>query len=197
MTVTKDIKKLESAFNALNEKFYSGKLSRPVIHYYPDRSKKALGWITAEKKWTSGDARDYEINICANGRRGTDVYETLLHEMAHLYALMNGISDTSNHGFYHNAEYKKIAEVHGLKVEKIPRYGWSRTSLNDDASLFVCALEPLDCFYEPDVATLPANEKKKGNSFKHVCPSCGAIARTSKPGVNLVCGDCYQPMDEE
>ena len=42
----------------------------------------------------------------------------MLHEMAHLYNLENGIKDTSRAGTYHNAKFKATAEEHGLICER-------------------------------------------------------------------------------
>ena len=48
-----------------------------------------------------------------------------------------GVQDTSRGGTYHNKKYKEAAEQHGLTVEKDAKYGWTKTSLNDEAKDFV------------------------------------------------------------
>lgn len=81
----------------------------------------------------------YEINLCAEhlARPFEQVAGTLLHEMVHLYNLQVGVQDTSRGGTYHNKKYKESAEQHGLNVEKDDKYGWTKTTLNDEAKAFV------------------------------------------------------------
>lgn len=200
MTVTNDIKTLENAFDILNRQFYNGELPKPVIQFYADTKEKAYGWITRDDVWSANGTKAKEINICANFARRNmyNIYATLLHEMAHLYNLEHGIQDTTSNNYYHNKRFKETAEAHGLVIERDKKYGWSVTSLNDEARTVVDNLlnnTKLDMSY-----TLPPKgkkTKKKQNSFKHVCPTCGAIARTSKDGMHLICGDCMEPMVQE
>ena len=154
------IEKLENLFSKFNEKFYNGELQTPVITVSPDTTKGAYGWCTAWKAWSVGEQKKvtdlatltkealeamkkddgfYEINICAEhlARPFEQVAETLLHEMVHLYNLQIGIQDTSRGGTNHNKKYKEAAEQHGLTVEKDAKYGWTKTSLNDEAKAFI------------------------------------------------------------
>ena len=199
MTVTNEIKKLEKAFEVFNERFYGNELKRPVIQFYADTKEKTYGWITTSQVWNENGYKTYEINICANfaDRGMAKIYATLLHEMAHLYNLEHGIIDTSSNGYYHNKNFRKTAEEHGLIVSKDSKYGWSVTNLNENAESFIndtFISENLTMKYQMP----PKKEKtKKQNSFKHVCPNCGAIARTSKDGMHLVCGDCMVEMIQE
>lgn len=61
--------------------------------------------------------------------------------MVHLYNLQIGVQDTSRSGTYHNKKYKEAAEQHGLIVDKDSKYGWTKTSLNDEAKAFVEGLQ--------------------------------------------------------
>lgn len=200
MTVTKEIRKLETAFDLFNDHFYNGELKKPVIQFYADTKEKAYGWITVDEVWDEDGNMNREINICANfaDRSKYEIYATLLHEMAHLYNLEHGIVDTSNNSYYHNKNFKKTAEEHGLIIEKSNKYGWSVTNLNPLAKDFIDSKlinEELSMSYRtPSKAEKP---KKKQNSFKHVCPNCGAIARTTKDGMHLICGDCMLEMVQE
>lgn len=201
MTVTNEIKKLEEAFRIFNEHFYNGELEIPVIQFYADNKEKSYGWITQHDVWNAGGFRAKEINICANfaDRNMDDIYATLLHEMAHLYNIENGIADVSSNGYYHNKRFKETAERHGLVIEKDKKYGWSNTSLNDEARDFINDRLngiSLNMTYKTP-SKGEGKPKKKQNSFKHVCPECGAIARTSKDGMHLICGDCMVEMIQE
>lgn len=152
------IEKLEDLFSKFNEKFYNNELDKPIITVSPDTTKGAYGWCTAwstQEKVTDFSKMKpedieamkkegfYEINICAEylSRPFDKVAETLLHEMVHLYNLQVGVQDTSRGGTYHNKKYKEAAEKHGLTVEKDAKYGWTKTSLNDEAQAFVDSLQ--------------------------------------------------------
>lgn len=158
------IEKLESLFSSFNQKFYNGELQNPVITVSPDTTKGAYGWCTSWKAWSNLDPDSkttdisqmskadldamqnegfYEINICAEhlARPFEQVAETLLHEMVHLYNLQIGVQDTSRNGTYHNKKFKEAAEQHGLDVGKDPKYGWTITTLDEDARAFVDSLQ--------------------------------------------------------
>ena len=200
MTVTNEIKKLEHAFEVFNNHFYNGELETPVIQFYADTKEKTRGWVTIQDVWNGSGRKCKELNICANcgDVDMSEIYATLLHEMAHVYNIEHGITDTSSNGYYHNKSFKKTAEEHGLIVTKSKKYGWCESILTQDALDVV-----LDNFTSRDDLSMhyevPKKEKKKKkqNSFKHVCPKCGAIARTSKDGMHLICGDCMEVMVQE
>ncbi len=191
------IAKLEELFQLFNNRFYSGKLDQPVITVSPDTTSGAYGWCTGWKAWKSDSESEdegyYEINICAEylKRPFPEICETLLHEMVHLHNLYEGMKDTSRGGTYHNKLYKAAAEEHGLKVDKDSKYGWTLTSLNDEAAIYIASLNQNTFDFQR--SKIPAFMKKgsgKGSSSrKYVCPLCGCIIRATKE-VNVVCGDC-------
>lgn len=200
MTVRNEIEKLERAFRIFNEYFYGNELETPVIQFYADTKEKAYGWITQHDVWNDNGTRAKELNISANfaDRNMEDIYATLLHEMAHIYNIDHGIADTTSNGYYHNKRFKATAEAHGLIIERNKKYGWSISKLNDDAMHFVKdTLMDNDLSMNYELPKKGEKTKKKQNTFKHVCPKCGAIARTSKDGVHLICGDCMELMIQE
>lgn len=95
------IKQLGTLFSKFNDRFYDGKLPKPVITVSPDSTKGAYGWCTSWKAWTDKENADmnegyYEINLCAEylSRPIDLVCETLLHEMVHLFNLEQKVQDT-------------------------------------------------------------------------------------------------------
>ena len=208
-----DVKMLENLFDKFNEHYYSGSLKRPVITIASKGKYNAYGWF-GTRLWNNAETKEkyHEINICAEyvARPIEEVVGTLLHEMAHLYCSYNSIKDTSNNGIYHNNRFKKVAEDHGLIIDK-GRYGWHVTTLNEETKAYIKELnvEGFKLFRNPEHnpeasmgGTLGgieggkavATPKKKKSSIKWVCPCCGAIARTTKV-FKLVCGECMEPME--
>lgn len=207
------IEKLESLFSKFNERFYDGELQKPIITVSPDGRGRSYGWCTAWRAWSDSgkniDASEmslqerikmenegfYEINICAEylSRSLNDVAETLLHEMVHLYNLQFGISDTSRSGTYHNKNYKKSAEEHGLIAEKDKKYGWTRTKLSDSTKEYVESLgisQFMLCRRFQSETNL-----KKQSVRKYVCPICECKVRATKT-VRIICANCNVPFIE-
>lgn len=214
MTVTKEIEKIENIFDKFNEVFYNNELTRPVIVYSADRTNSSYGWCSCDKVWYTENEKQYEINICANtikyDREG-GVYGTLLHEMAHLYAGEKKIKDVSNNGFYHNKKYKEIAENHGLTCKCHPTYGWTMTSLNDEAKALVHEMEKLEMFYinpmrekSAEIQSVEEMEEKEEEAkprqkrtWTYRCPVCGEEIKSKNPDGTYYddCGEKFERVD--
>lgn len=196
------VKKTEDMFDLFNEHFYNGELSRPAITISPDNGGKRYGWCTLQEVWDADGEKYYEINLCAEylNRPLPELCTTLLHEMAHLYNIINNIADVSNNGYYHNVKYKTTAEAHGLHIEKDDKYGWTISSVTPETEAWL-----RDTLGEAGIqaSRLPeesggkgAKKKSKNRSIKYVCPECGTIIRATRE-VNVVCGDCDVPFEPE
>ena len=187
----------ENVFSKLNEKFFDGKLPKAVITIQADFTGKAYGWCSGLPVWHDKDGGGYfEINISADHlfRPYDEIIGTLLHEMVHLENAMNGVKDTSRAGTYHNEKYKNLAVIRGLNCEKGEKYGWHKTSLNDDAKAFVETLDLTDFEIQRDAWKAKAVKKKaKQAVIKYECPCCGNSVRATK-NVNIGCLDCGEPM---
>lgn len=196
-----EVNEITKLFHALNAKFYNHELKDVVITIqHQSRGNGILGWCTVRPIWSGEDlsATYFEINITAEAlnRSYEEIAATLLHEMAHLFNIQNNVQDCSRGGYYHNTEFKKTAEAHGLAVQKDPMLGWHNTTLNLEGKTIVDNIKPIN--YKP-IARQPAlgrtgRPKGKSNSIKHTCPSCGFIARSTKPG-KLICGLCNKEME--
>lgn len=195
------VEKIESLFSKFNHHFYNDELEKPIITVSPDTTKGAYGWCTGWKAWSTDanaeeQKRFYEINLCAEylSRPFEKVAETLLHEMAHLYNLLNNTQDTSRGGTYHNKRYKEVAETHGLKVKKHEKYGWAITCLNDHAKAYIDNLQNKQFeIFRPKIEK--AKGKGKQSTRKYICPECGCIIRATKE-VFIVCGVCNERFEE-
>lgn len=200
------ITNLEELFAVLNERFFGNNLCKPVITISPNSTKtNAFGWITTWKCWHDAEKGEefFEINICAEylSRPFADVASTMLHEMVHLYNIMNGVKDCSRGGTYHNNKFKDSAEKHGLICHKDEKYGWTDTTLNFEAAETVT--EFMEIIDKTSFSLYRDGEKKKeekkggkSNSRKYVCPCCGLIVRATKE-VKVICADCDEILELE
>lgn len=123
---------LEKIYRQLNADMFDGSLETPVITV--QSTPRAYGHVTTSRVWKIKDEFRFELNIGAESldRCIEDVVSTVLHEMVHIYNLMNDIQDVSRGGSYHNKRFKEKAESVGLVVEYDSRIGWSVTSPGED-----------------------------------------------------------------
>lgn len=200
---------LEKMFRALNNRFFAGELPEVVITL--KKTVGAYGHFTCGKVWQAGNERRYEINISTAtlDRELLLVCATLLHEMCHEFAAVNNIKDTSGSGnSYHNKQFKKIAETHGLEVEHHPKYGWTITNPSLELLDFIESqgwqdfqmVESVSLF--DIIGTLPkggattatGKTKRPSSTRKYICPCCKNSVRATK-SVNIICGDCLTKME--
>ena len=198
---------LNKVFKLINSEYFDNELEMPTITI--QSTVGAYGHVTTSKVWkTESGKASYELNIGADylDRPIENIVATLIHEGCHLYAMQNGIKDTSNRGVYHNKRFKALAEDRGLIIEKHSRYGWTITTPSE-ATINFCIDNDLQEVLitrhtgitftgvgtgkngngTPVKPTAP----KKGNSIKWISPCCGAIVRSTKI-LNIVCGDCNE-----
>lgn len=198
---------LNKVFKLINSEYFDNELEMPTITI--QSTVGAYGHVTTSKVWkTESGKASYELNIGADylDRPIENIVATLIHEGCHLYAMQNGIKDTSNRGVYHNKRFKALAADRGLIIEKHSRYGWTITTPSE-ATINFCIDNDLQEVLitrhtgitftgvgtgkngngTPVKPTAP----KKGNSIKWICPCCGAIVRSTKI-LNIVCGDCNE-----
>ena len=208
LNISEIVAKAEAMFDLFNDHFYAGEMARPAITVSPDGGRGAYGWCSVYEIWQANGVAYREINICAEyiNRPIGEVAATMLHEMAHLYNLNQGIKDVSNNGYYHNKRFKDTAEAHGLAIGHHPTYGWTVTELAPEAAEWIAHQSELSDIAASRQTTLQIKTKgdddsdtttivkggrsiSKNRSIKYVCPKCHAIVRATKM-VNVVCGDC-------
>ncbi len=195
------IGKLEDLFFAFNQKFYDGKLVKPIITVSPDVMAGSYGWCTTGRVWKKTDTEDesfYEINLCAEylSRPILEISATLLHEMVHLWNIQNNVKDTSRGYTYHNRKFKDEAEKRGLIIEHTEKYGWTKTSLSEDATEFIKSMcdKDLGLSRTAILAFEKSKGKSKSSSRKYVCPDCGLSIRATKE-VRITCTNCQLEME--
>ena len=195
------VKYLGKLYDCLNAELFAGELDKPVITIQADEKNKAYGWFSLKKVWKENaeDEGAHEINISAQflNRPVKDIAATMLHEMCHQYAKLNGIQDCSRSGSYHNKLFKRIAETHGLTVECVKAIGWSHTELTEESAQLVAAFvadNPESIIYR--VVIEKGSRVSTSSTRKYVCPICGQSVRATK-AVNIICADCDAAMVEE
>ncbi|MDD4564706.1 MAG: SprT-like domain-containing protein [Eubacteriales bacterium] len=202
LKISEIVKKTEDMFDLFNAHFYNNELIHPAITISPDGGRGSYGWCSVYEIWNAEDEKYREINLCAEylDRPMNEVCATLLHEMAHLYNLQNGIQDVSNNGYYHNMKFKATAEAHGLHIEKHPKYGWTVTTVTPETEAWLRGAlgeDGIRASRLPEEGGGKGGSKKSINrSIKYVCPECGTIIRTTRE-VNVICGDCGVPFERE
>ena len=192
---------LGKLYDYCNQKLFGGELVRPVITVQTDSRNKTYGWWSCQKVWKENaeDDGEHELNMTAQtlNRPIGDIAATMIHEMCHQYASVNNIQDCSRSGSYHNKLFKKIAETHGLTVECLPTFGWSRTSLTKETAALIEEFvkdNPDNVIYRLPV--VKGSTVKTSSTRKYVCPCCGQSVRATK-SVNIMCADCDEFMVEE
>jgi len=197
------IAELHKAFNLFNEHFYNGALPQVIIAVQAKGKTSAYGWFTPGKVWETKDDEKHEITITAEflNRDYEEIMRTLHHEMIHLYCHTNDIQDTSRGGTYHNKKFKQESEDRGFYYEDDApdkKYGWSFSKLTPETIDFINSWD-----IDKEAFTLARKDmtaekkaKKKSNIVKWVC-ECGTIIRSSKPEINVICGDCEQRFQKD
>ena len=195
------IKKIENLFSILNNHYYDGVLVKPMFTIIPKGRKRCLAWCSNKRVWEKNSAvyaeeEDgyFEVNICAEdlALEFEKLAEVLLHELAHLYNAMNGVKDVSRNGTYHNMEFKKVAELHGLMVEKDSTNGYSNTSLTEISKEFINSLPAFKFDYTRICKS--SQGKSKHSMIRLTCPICSNIARVTSQKTKIKCGICDTAM---
>ena len=203
---------LEKAFRLINQDWFNNELPDCIITAIP--TAKAYAHYTPWNAWETAKGQKREINISTAylDRPTEEIVSSLLHEMTHMYCdCVLNVQDTSRGGTYHNKIFKRVAEEHGLIIEKDARYGWTITSPSDELFLWCCDHEELReiemCRTLPTATftgghsnnkgtgTAPTGKNPNSHSRKYVCPCCGNSVRATKI-VRIACLDCNEEMIE-
>lgn len=207
-TYNRAVQYLNKVFKLVNHEFFDDELDIPTITI--QSSVGAYGHVTTSKVWTNerGEAT-YELNLGAEylTRPIENIVATLIHEGVHIYCMENGIKDTSNHGVYHNKNFKIEAEKRGLIIDRHDKYGWTITSPDMPVIDFCIAngLTDIEIARNSGFSftgigtgsnggtTPPKAPKKPSSTRKYICPCCGNSFRATK-SINVLCMDCNEPF---
>ncbi|MCM1104700.1 MAG: SprT-like domain-containing protein [Clostridium sp.] len=199
---------LEKMYRELNADKFGGQLEETVITIV--NTPRAYGHVTCAKVWKvakKGEQESrYELNVSSDSmaRPIEDVVSTMLHEMVHIYHLMNGIKDVSRGGTYHNKTFKSKAESVGLVIEHSDKYGWTITSPSEKLIVYIISKGWTEIAMNrggissfggtsggTDSAGKPDGKKikKPSSTRKYMCPCCSMSVRATRE-VRIKCADC-------
>lgn len=203
---------LEKIFRALNRDFFSGELEEPIITI--QSTPHAYGHVTVSKTWKRKDDWRHELNMGAETleRPIENIIATMIHEMVHLYNIAHGVQDCSRGGMYHNKKFRDEAERRGLEIGHHPTYGWTITTPGERVIDYIIEQEWAEIAMNRGMGWTPppsiggkagagggttgtGTTPKKSSTRKYICPKCGQNIRATKQ-VNIICGDCMEPMIE-
>ena len=207
LTIVPIVSALEKAFNTLNNRFYDGKLSRPVITLAEGSKMRAYGWFTIREVWhDNNDNSACELNISSDylKRDFSEIVRTLAHEMVHCANHSEGIQDCARAGQRNNKYFRIMAEKHGMVWHEpqtddekayYQKYGFSDVRFSDEVKDEV--LEMLSFLRESITLyrdeTKNEKKKSKNNVIKYICPVCGCSCRATKE-INIHCNECVEDM---
>ena len=194
MTISQTIAKLEALFTVCNTELFGGELPSPIITI--QSTPKYYGHCSTKKIWKSEDESWYEINIGAEflNRPKEDLTATLIHEMVHLYCQENEIRETSQNGRYHNTRFKNEAEARGLIIGYNSTIGHSPTKPGPRIDeLLKKSKINLDIPFAREIGIKKTAVRRPQKVY--TCPVCGQTVKSTSH-LNLICGDCEEPMDE-
>jgi len=130
---------------------------KPIITISPAGRRKALGWFGSNFWQDKENNTFHEINISAEymTRPVEEIFETLLHEMAHMHNHALGIDDCTVTQ-YHKKSFKSRAEFYGLVVAKMRGKGYAHTILGDGGTKAIQALKPNAAIFK--ILRVPMNK---------------------------------------
>lgn len=124
---------LEDAYNAVRRLHPEIPPAVILISSRPPTKTRQVWGHFASSRWDVQGQKLSEIMIAAEGlkRPPRETLATVVHEATHGLCFARGIKDTSDSGRYHNEDFKRTAEELGLSVDKVPRGGWTVTTIAD------------------------------------------------------------------
>lgn len=208
--MSRTLGQLEKLYRMINSDWFNGELQPVTITV--QSSPRAYGYVVLGDAWSIKGEGSKELNLGAGtlDRPIEEVVATIIHETCHLLNFQHGISDCSNHGVYHNRQFKTTAEAHGLIVTRLEKYGWSHSAPSDDLIMWCLENDIPDIMMNrneaygiriaggdkaTDGGATPTTTTKPSSTRKLICPHCGQSVRATR-AVNILCGDCLLKMVE-
>jgi hypothetical protein len=196
-------------YEHFNARLFAGELPGVILNFC--RKAGCMGFF-APRRWAKGDAVTHELSInpdILNHPNPTEVCQTLVHEMVHLW--QEELGKPSRRG-YHNAEWADKMESIGLMPSSTGAPGGARVGqkMADyviEGGLFALAFAELGGKSFPwrsggagagaGTPTKPPKVRDR-SKVKYTCPGCGANV-WGKLGLSISCDECgcgFQAAEE-
>ncbi len=188
-------KTIEDVAEKINKELFNGEIAPYVLTIQTQgRKKGTMGWAYTGNNWSAKKGSGYqELNICAEYLMDAfQVYDTLVHELVHIWNAQNDIKDCSGNG-YHNLKFKSKAEEVGLIVEK-GRRGWANTRVEEDGvadKLYKKLKLKADTFN----ISRNADSTKKKAPTKMKKWTCGCTNVRCAVDLIAVCQNCFNEFE--
>ena len=209
-------------YEYFNNALFAGTLPAIILNF--SRKANTCGFFS-KNRWSRTDGvKTHEISINPVHLAADpfiEVCQTIAHEQAHLWQSEYG---TTSRPGYHNQEWAAKMEDIGLMPSSTGRPGGHRVGqkMSDyvlEGGIFLQAFnklpESLKLSWKANEATLPqtaiqilqqltgqiaggttpAPQPKPKSKVKYKCRHCKTKV-WGKPGLNIICGDCREPMKE-
>lgn len=195
----------QRAYDHFNRVLFEGRLPGALITL--QRKKKASGYycrksFVARDGSAGGSVDEIALNPDAfAGYDDTEVMQILAHEMAHQWQFHCGTASRSG---YHNREWAAKMESIGLMPSDTGRPGGKKTGqhMSDypieggrfEREWMKLRNKGFVVHWESrhrDAASGSPDNPRSVSKVKSTCPRC-AINVWGKPGLSLICGDCYE-----
>ena len=177
---------LEKMFSTLNDELFEGVLPMPILCFREAKQNRT----SKKETWDCKGVPCYEIALSVKhiGCSIEDLSAELLHEMIHLYCILNAIQDTSRGGTYHNENFKEMAESYGLVCVRDEKRGW--VTMASDELLEVAADHEWNeiqiSHEEKAIDDTVVLEEKAVKLYEYGCPNCGPRLLASR-NVGFIC----------
>jgi len=181
------IKELERIYDLIANR-YKFKAIKPIITIQSKGRSNATGWHY-KNKWKKKKEYFTEINICAEHLKDNPI-ETLIHEMCHYHNAVEKINDCNSQQ-YHNKRFKERAEMYGLNVKKVGRFGWAMTSISDKLAealkKYNINYDVFNIFRTPNIRTKAPTKMKKWR--------CNCTTIRAAVEIDITCNKCNQKFN--
>ena len=109
-------KQFEKMFEIFNKEFFESELEMPLFRF---QSKCGDGSFNPDAVIDQGTKYSHEIIVPIEvlGDKIENIAACLLHNMIHYWAFIKGYKVSCNNDFYHNKNFKSMAEYCGLETE--------------------------------------------------------------------------------
>jgi predicted SprT family Zn-dependent metalloprotease len=194
----------QKAYDFFNKELFAASL--PPVLVTLQRQAKARGFFSPERfvgRSVEEVAHELALNPDHFGRTDEEVLSTLVHEMAHVWQQAHGTPPRKS---YHDREWAAKMKEIGLQPSTTGEPGGKETGQSVThyiikGGAFALAVSKLKASgfslrWQSRNGQEVERQKKAASKTKYTCPSCDLNA-WGKPGIALICGECYDEGDGE